>query len=254
MTRPVPEAAVRLIKEFEQLRLRAYQDVAGVWTIGWGHTRGVARGHVCTDSQAEAFLQADLAVAARALRAKIGAVADAGDPLQGHLTEGQYGALISFVFNLGTGDPRKPEWTIWGLLRRRRFDQVPAEIIRFVNADGRKLQGLVRRRAAEVVLWSWEEPGSERGAPSSGATRTIATPPTLSDPTPPQRSARVITAAVGAVAAVPVAAQQVTAAVTPYAAQNEMVAKFVSLLALIAAGAVVLGLALTWLQKRRAAS
>ncbi|MFW5186314.1 lysozyme, partial [Pseudomonas aeruginosa] len=54
-------AGLDLIKEFEGLRLSAYQDSVGVWTIGYGHTRTAKRGMSITGDQADALLIADLA-------------------------------------------------------------------------------------------------------------------------------------------------------------------------------------------------
>ncbi len=169
--RAIPDLAVDFVARHEGRRLGAYQDQGGVWTIGYGHTGGVKPGARITVAEARGLLKADLAVAGLRLACKLGVVAD-------ELTEPQYAALLSFVFNLGTGDPARREWTIWTRLRARRFDQVPLEMMKFVNAGGRKLQGLVNRRSEEVKLWSSDEPGSTTDVLSSGVTRVIPTPPT----------------------------------------------------------------------------
>jgi lysozyme len=193
--RAIPDVAVKFVAKHEARRLTAYPDPASPrartgkgsgapWTIGYGHTSGVKVGDKITAAQALEFLAKDMETAARALEAKIGPVVD-------DLTENQYAALISFVFNLGTGDPKKREWSIWAMLRKRQYDQVPAEMMKFVNAGGRKLQGLVNRRAEEIKLWSTEEPGSDDVVLTSNVTRAMPTPPTPADPVPPQRSASI---------------------------------------------------------------
>src|SRR5690625_142505 len=88
------EEAIDLIKRWEGLRLAAYQDQAGVWTIGYGHTSGVRRGDTCTEAQAEAWLRVDLEEAEAAVRRLVSV------PLGEH----QYGTLVSFTYNLGAGN------------------------------------------------------------------------------------------------------------------------------------------------------
>jgi lysozyme len=259
--RPIPKEAEAFIKKHERLVLRVYDDkhpkrilqpgdeVEGVLTAGWGHTGGLEIGQKVTRAQAQAWFDSDVPdKAIRPLYAKLGA------ELIDELTDGQYGALISFVFNLGTGDPRKREWTIWKRLRARQFDQVPVEMMKFVNWDGKKSQGLVKRRTAEVALWSSNEPGSEPSNPPSSVTRREATPPTPADPTPPQKSATLITSALGVTATVPVAAKQVTDAIEPYKDSSPLVGNMIAIVATIAALAAVIVLALTWINKRKARS
>ena len=122
--------------------------------------------------RAEAWLREDLETAAR----RLGAVVSA--EVVAELTEHQYAALLSFVFYLGAS----PKWTIWKRLNARQFDQVPVEMARFVYVGKTKLQGLVKRRAAEIALWSTEEPGSAPDAPPSSYTRAEATPPAAAEP------------------------------------------------------------------------
>jgi len=61
MARTINSAGLQLIKDSEGLKLQAYQDVAGIWTIGYGHTGGVQPGMTITDDQASQFLMQDLA-------------------------------------------------------------------------------------------------------------------------------------------------------------------------------------------------
>lgn len=239
--RPVPDIAVDFIAQHEGLRLVAYQDSVGVWTIGYGHTHGVKDGDRITPTQAKAFLKADLETSASRIFARIGEVV-------GELTYHQYSALLSFVFNVGAD----PKWTIWKRLRARQFEQVPGELIKFVNAGGRKLRGLVNRRADEIKLWSTDEPGSLPSAPPSSETRVAVTPPTSSDPVPPQKSPAIITGAVTVVSTVPVAAKAVMDAVEPYKEASPWIGQVIALVATIAAGAAIALLVLNWLKKREA--
>lgn len=82
---------VRLIKSFESLRLQAYRDQGGVWTIGWGHTRGVAPGMFCSKAQADAWFLEDIADAER----------DVNSMVKIGISQSMFDALVSFTYNLG---------------------------------------------------------------------------------------------------------------------------------------------------------
>jgi lysozyme len=146
MTRAVPQIAVAFVEAHEGCKLTAYQDAgAGVWTVGVGHCGPeVKAGLTITQQQADDYLRSDLALAAERLA---GVVRDAA--IQ-RLSEHQYAALLSFVFNVGAGDG----WAIWTKLNSLQFDAVPAQMQRFVYAGGKIVPGLVSRRAAEVALWN----------------------------------------------------------------------------------------------------
>ncbi|MEE1209841.1 MAG: lysozyme, partial [Parafannyhessea umbonata] len=88
---------VNFIKSHEALRLKAYQDSKGVWTIGWGHTKNVHPGDVITREQAEQFIRDDFAWVERTLNADL--VAGRDKPL---VTQNEFDALCSLVFNIGS--------------------------------------------------------------------------------------------------------------------------------------------------------
>lgn len=256
--RPIPSLAVGFVQTQEGKVLRVYDDknpqrilkpgdtVEGVLTGGWGHTGGLEIGQEVTLELATKWLHDDLAKkAAIPLARKIGAVVD-------DLTDHQYAALLSFIFNLGTGDSKKPEWTIWKRLRAKQFDQVPGEINKFVNWGGKKSEALAARRGREVALWSTAEPGSVPQAPPSSVTRREATPPTPSDPVAPAKSATIITGCLSACASVGVAAKTVTDTIMPFQYASPVVGQAVATIATIAAAAAVIVLVLSWLKKREA--
>lgn len=92
MTRRITDDVVDRIKQWEGLRLRAYRDAADVWTIGYGHTGSAASaGRVITQAQAESLLRQDLDQFERAVERIITVP----------LTDNQFGALVSFAFNVG---------------------------------------------------------------------------------------------------------------------------------------------------------
>lgn len=237
MRRVPPPAATAIIKRFEGYEAVAYLCPGGAWTCGWGHTGPEVREDVtCTRRQAEIWLEQDLRAAARKLEERLG-------PALGELTDNQFAALLSFVFNLGAD----PGWTLWRTLKARDFDAVPAQLVRFVYAGGRKLAGLVARRNAEVELWSRDEPGSIPDAPSSGETRHADTPPA---PAETVKAGPMATAVLTACTTTTVAVQTVTEAMQPFAAQSPAVNRALVALATIAAVAAAVMAAMLWLQRR----
>lgn len=237
MTRAVTERAKALARDFEKFRDKAYLPTPDdVWTLGYGHTLGVKEGDVCTRRQADVWLTLDFHRAAAALERKIGkAVVD-------QLTDNQHDALCDFVLNLGTGDPAKKEWTIWGLLRRKAFSQIPAELSRFVYQGKKKLNGLVRRRNAEIELWSDGEPGSSHEETTSAVTRFAETPPAPVEPVKPIAQSKTFwTGGVVAAGGVVEGARQVQALVAPQAEAAPLLSHLAQFVAvLIVAGGIAI--------------
>lgn len=244
MTRVPTERAKALVRQFEGYREKAYLCPAGVFTIAFGHTRGVKEGDRCDMAQAELWLSLDLATAAASIERKIGEANVLA------LTDNQFDALCSFVFNLGTG-PKSPEWQLWGLLRKRQFDQIPAQLARFVYAGKTKLNGLVRRRNAEIALWSDAEPGAADEPTSSAETRVVETPPAASPKT--LQPAHLITAAIAGAGGIAEGVKAVSQAIQPYAQQSDAVQHALGYLATCGAVAAVVVLAFTFLQHRKEA-
>jgi len=140
----VSNLGVDLIKSFESLRLNAYIDDVGVLTIGYGHTKTVYPGQSISEAQANALLIADLA----------DAVSDVHRQVSVPLNQQQFDALVSFVFNLGGGSLKSSNG-ISKALAARNYDYVPNEMSRWVNGNGVPLNGLIRRRCAEGILWDY---------------------------------------------------------------------------------------------------
>jgi len=130
-----------LIREFENCKLQAYRCPAGIPTIGVGHTRGVKMGDTCTVQQADVWLTEDLEDAEAAVSTLVKA------PLE----QEQFDALVSFAFNLG--QPALAESTLLILLNKRSYKAAAEQFDRWVHSNGKKLAGLVRRRAAEKALF-----------------------------------------------------------------------------------------------------
>jgi lysozyme len=138
------------IGRFEGFRAQMYNDAAGHCTIGFGHL--VHHGPINGSEPAEfkagiardraiALLQADAAIAAACVRDKVKVA----------LSQTQFDALVSFVFNVGTG--AFAESTLLRKLNADDYAAVPSELERWSKAGGRTLQGLLNRRRAEGLLF-----------------------------------------------------------------------------------------------------
>lgn len=140
----ISQKGLDLIKQFEGLRLRAYQDSVGVWTIGWGTTlypdgKKVQPGDKCTQEQAENYLRIDLNRRAAA----VGGIM---------VNQNQFDAILSFCYNLGLGAWNKS--TLRKKIKHNPCDPaIETEFMKWVNAGGRRLNGLVKRRQAESDLY-----------------------------------------------------------------------------------------------------
>ena len=137
----ISKAGLDLIKQFEGLHLKAYRCPAGVPTIGYGHTAGVAMGQTITQQQADDYLRRDVRQFERAVSRLVSVP----------LTQGQFDALVSFAFNLGEG--ALAQSTLLRLLNAGDYAGAAAQFDRWNKAGGRVLPGLVRRRAAERALF-----------------------------------------------------------------------------------------------------
>jgi len=146
MTRQVDDAGLELIKQFEGLRLDAYQDVAGIWTIGYGHIKGVFQGMRMTQAQAEQALQDDLAGAEDVVD---DATADA------ETSDNQFSAMVALCFNIGSANFRGST-----VLREHcagNFDRAAEAFLMWnkahVDGELQTVAGLTNRRTAERALY-----------------------------------------------------------------------------------------------------
>jgi lysozyme len=141
----ISQRGLELIKGFEGLRLKSYLCPANVWTIGYGSTGPhVREGMVISERDAEDLLRSDLR------RFEQGVAKLAPD-----CSQGQLDALVSFAFNLGLGALARST-----LLRKHKAGDhagAAGEFRKWVMAGGVKLNGLVRRRAAERDLYLSQE-------------------------------------------------------------------------------------------------
>jgi lysozyme len=135
------DKAKKIIMEIERLRLQAYLCPAKVWTIGWGHTKGVKKGMRITEEQAEELLREDMQDAI-----------DVVERLNADLSDNQYNALVSFVFNIG-GSAFATSTIRRKILANPNDKKIKDEFMRWVYADGKMLKGLENRRKKEAELY-----------------------------------------------------------------------------------------------------
>ena len=136
---------IGLIKKFEGLELEAYQCSAGVWTIGYGHTKGVREGDVISEDHANHLLEVEL------------------EEYEGYvnqhvkvpLKQCHHDSLTAFVYNLGPNNFMNS--TLLRVLNEGQYEEVPAQIKRWNKASGQVLEGLVRRREAEALLFEGKD-------------------------------------------------------------------------------------------------
>lgn len=138
----VGEQGLKLIKRFEGLRLETYKCPADVWTIGYGHTKTAKPGQRITESKAEELLKEDLEWVEEAIEKNV----------KVDLTQGQFDALASWVYNLGETNLRNS--TLLKVLNAGKYSEVPQQMVRWNKSGGKILKGLTRRRRAEADLWS----------------------------------------------------------------------------------------------------
>lgn len=131
---------LQLTERFEGCKLFAYQDSGGVWTIAYGHTRGVQAGMTCSPAQAEAWLLEDVAIAERNVNRLV----------RVPLTQGGYDALVDFEFNTGA----LAGSTLLRVLNAGDYTGAAAQFERWIHAGGVVVAGLLRRRKAEAEEFS----------------------------------------------------------------------------------------------------
>ena len=136
---------LKLIKKFEGCDLKSYQDSVGVWTIGYGHTKGVEEGQEITQDEGEEMLASELGEYEGYIN----------DMVECDLEQHQFDALVAWVYNLGPTNLRSS--TMLKRLNANDLDDVPNQIKRWDKAGGKVLQGLVRRREAEALMFQNED-------------------------------------------------------------------------------------------------
>ncbi|EEL8285090.1 lysozyme [Salmonella enterica] len=129
------------IRAREGVKLAAYQDGGGVWTIGYGHTRGVKQGQVINHEQADEFLDSDLRQVESCISERVTVA----------LNQNQFDALVSFVFNVGR--QAFSDSTLLKKLNEGNYRAAADQFTRWVYDNDKFVQGLYNRRVAERDLF-----------------------------------------------------------------------------------------------------
>ena len=151
------DAGIAKTKEFEGLRLAAYQDSGGVWTIGYGHTgKDVSRGRTITHAEAEELLRNDIQWAVDCVN----------NSVKVPINQNQFDAMVDFTFNVGCGAFRSST-----LLRKLTagdsIHAVAEEFLRWKFVKGVETPGLLRRRVADRELFLKPAPEAAGGSTSA---------------------------------------------------------------------------------------
>lgn len=137
----ISQTGIDLIESFEGCCLDAYQDIGGVWTIGYGHTQDVCAGMMITQEQATQMLLQDLVIYEGYVNQYVTVP----------LTQNQFNALVSFTYNLGPDAFAKS--TLLSVLNAGQYSNAAAMFLEYDHAGGVEVAGLKRRRLAEQALF-----------------------------------------------------------------------------------------------------
>ena len=139
--RVVSQAGLALIKKYEGCRTNAYKCPAGVWTIGYGHTKGVSQGMMISHRDADRLLEEDLKYFESAVSSAVTVP----------INQNQFDALVSLAFNIGVGAFDKS--TLLARLNRKGYVLAANQFLRWTRGGGKVLPGLVKRRQEERELF-----------------------------------------------------------------------------------------------------
>ncbi|HAT63173.1 MAG TPA: hypothetical protein DCS66_01035, partial [Flavobacteriaceae bacterium] len=133
------------IKKFEGCELKAYRCPANVLTIGYGHTKNVTEDMEITQQEANDMLDEELIEYCEYIDKMV----------KVSLNQNQFDALVAWIYNLGPTNFRNS--TLLTVLNQERYSDVPEQIKRWNKADGKILDGLIKRREAEALLFESKE-------------------------------------------------------------------------------------------------
>lgn len=258
--REIPRLFFDFIMKAESCNLVGYADGAGVPTNGWGHTGSEVRvGLSISLDVAKINLGSDAGIARR----RAYQVMD--EPTILAMSEHQWAAILSFIFNCG-GDPKD---AIWAVLKTRQWSAVPSKLMNYTHEHKNgvlvEVPGLVNRRTAEVTLWN--APDADAAAavvlaapvapPPSSYTRDATTPPVVADASPAKKHS--LTAIIGAaVLGAPKLVSQLsdgvsstTHLISPFSDRSPLVASSIATLATAGAALAVIGGVVLWIAHRQ---
>ena len=141
----ISQEGLSLIKKFEGCELNSYKCAAGVPTIGFGSTHGIEMGMSISKARAEELLLEDISKFEDIVNKSV----------KVDLSQPQFDALVSWTFNLGGGNLNSS--SMLKFLNAGDYHLIPSQIKRWNKANGKVLEGLVRRREAESLLFDNKE-------------------------------------------------------------------------------------------------
>jgi lysozyme len=141
----ISKEGLALIKRFEGCELKAYRCPANVLTIGYGVTKNVTEDMEITQQEADDMLDEEL----------IEYTGYINDMVKVPLDQSQFDALSAWIYNLGPTNFK--DSTLLKVLNEEKYAEVPQQIKRWNKANGQVLDGLVRRREAEALLFEGKE-------------------------------------------------------------------------------------------------
>ena len=141
----ISEEGKNLIKKFEGCELEAYKCAAGVWTIGYGHIKTAVEGMKIDQATANELFDEEMEEYETYVNTAVTVP----------LSQNQFDALVSWVFNLGNGNLNAS--TMLKVINSGDHAGVPAQIKRWNKAGGKVLEGLIRRREAEALLYEGKD-------------------------------------------------------------------------------------------------
>ena len=141
----ISEEGKNLIKKFEGCELEAYKCAAGVWTIGYGHIKTAVEGMKIDQATANELFDEEMGEYETYVNTAVTVP----------LSQNQFDALVSWVFNLGNGNLKAS--TMLKVINSGDHAGVPAQIKRWNKAGGKVLEGLIRRREAEALLYEGKD-------------------------------------------------------------------------------------------------
>lgn len=137
----ISEIGINLIKQFEGCRLKSYKCPAGIWTIGYGHTKDVKEGLTITQEKAEALLKQDLKIHCK----------NVSNLVKIPLKQNEFDALVSFEYNVGYGNFSKS--TMLKLINSGNKKDASDEFDKWIYVNGKEVKGLKIRRAKEKAYF-----------------------------------------------------------------------------------------------------
>ena len=145
LLRKISEEGKALIKKFEGGELEAYLCPAGYWTIGYGPIKSAKEGKTISQNEADVYLTKDLEEFESYVNGMV----------KVELEQNEFDALVRWTFNLGPTNLGSS--TLLKVLNQNKKNEVPAQIKRWNKAGGEVLEGLIRRREAEALLFQGKE-------------------------------------------------------------------------------------------------